>query len=46
MLKFINYPDGLSQYASMTAYIVAVGIEDFSLALNILAAAGRYKRQS
>lgn len=41
----LNYPDGLAQYASMTAYVVAVAINVYGLALNILAAAGRFKRK-
>jgi len=41
----MNYPDGLAQYASMTAYVIAIGINVYGLALNILAAAGRFERK-
>ena len=38
----LNYPDGLGIYSSMTAYVLAIGINVFGLALNALAAAGRF----
>lgn len=38
----LNYPGGLDIYSSMTAYVLAIGINVFGLALNVLAAAGRF----
>jgi hypothetical protein len=36
----LNYPGGLDVYSSMTAYVIAIGINVFGLVLNVIAAAG------
>ncbi len=39
----LNYPGGLEVYSSMTAYILAIGINVFGLALNVFAVSGRFE---
>ncbi len=39
----LNYPDGLSLYYSITAYVIAIGINVYGLVLNVIAASGRFR---
>lgn len=39
----LNYPDGLSLYYSLTAYVIAIGINVYGLVLNVIAASGRFR---
>ncbi|RPI94245.1 MAG: hypothetical protein EHM32_07040 [Spirochaetales bacterium] len=39
----LNYPDGLGVYSSMTAYVLAIGINVFGLVLNVIAVSGRFE---
>ena len=41
----LNYPGSLDHYASMTAYILAIGINVYGLILNVMAAAGKFERR-
>jgi hypothetical protein len=39
----LNYPGGLDAYSSMTAYILAIGINAVGLVLNLIAVTGKYE---
>ncbi len=39
----LNYPGGLDAYSSMTAYILAIGINVFGLVLNVIAVSGKFR---
>lgn len=38
----LNYPGGLDVYSSMTAYILAIGINVYGLVLNVIAVSGKF----
>jgi len=39
----LNYPGGLDAYSSMTAYVLAIGINVYGLVLNAIAVSGRFE---
>jgi len=39
----LNYPGGLDHYVSMTAFVLAIGINVFGLVLNVIAAVGKFE---
>ena len=42
----LNYPGGLDVYSSMTAYVIAIGINVFGLVLNVIAVSGRFSNSA